>query len=175
MRINGVSQRTTSRKSLCLTVQRDSYQADAASSSPCSRRSKRLPLKPGGKHASVDRWLRHLLASDHLDHLHTAPMFGVLFAEAHRLQFDAQVSTALQRSVACVADTLAGILRRGQREASIRADVPPLTLAWLVVSLIQARQFRRSYSPEPSPVLEADLLARNLETFRPRPLASTTQ
>jgi len=128
-----------------------------------------------GKHASVDRWLRQLLASDHLDHLHTAPMFGVLFADAHRLQFDTEVSTALQRSVAFVADAMAGILRRGQREGSIRADVPPLTLAWLVVSLIQARQFRRTYSSEPSPVLEADLLGRNLEIFRPKPIASNTQ
>jgi AcrR family transcriptional regulator len=33
-----------------------------------------------GKNTSVDRWLCQLLASDHLDHLHTAPMFGVLFA-----------------------------------------------------------------------------------------------
>jgi AcrR family transcriptional regulator len=128
-----------------------------------------------GKHASVDRWLRQLLASDHLDHLHTAPMFGVLFADAHRLQFDARVSAALQRSVAFVAEAMAGILRRGQREGSVRADVPPLTLAWLVVSLIQARQFRRTNSPEPSPVLEADLLGRNLEAFRPKPIASDTQ
>jgi hypothetical protein len=102
-------------------------------------------------------------------------MFGVLFADAHRLQFDSAVSAALERSVAVVADAMAGILRRGQREGSIRADVAPLTLAWLVVSLIQARQFRRTYSPEPSPVLEVDLLGRNLETFRPKPIASNTQ
>ena len=85
-------------------------------------------------------WLtaRFALTSDHLDHLHTAPMFGVLFADPHRLQFDADVSAALLRSVAVVADAIAGILGRGQRERSIRADEPPLTLAWLVVPLILA-------------------------------------
>ena len=40
---------------------------------------------------SVHDWLRHLLGAEHLDHLHTAPMFGVLFADAHRLQFEAGV------------------------------------------------------------------------------------
>ena len=63
----------------------------------------------------------------------------------------------------------------GEDDMTDRTGVPPLTLAWLVVSLIQARQFRRTYSPDPSPVLETDLLGRNLETFRPRPIASNTQ
>src|SRR5213595_1314860 len=40
---------------------------------------------------SVQEWLRHLLAAEHLDHLHTTPMFGVLFADAHRLQLEAGV------------------------------------------------------------------------------------
>jgi AcrR family transcriptional regulator len=119
------------------------------------------------EHVDVCDWLAHLLSAEHLDHLHTAPMFGVLFADAHRLQLDASVSAALQRAVARAAEAMAAILRRGQAEGSIRADVPPLTLAWLVVSLIQARQFRRTYTPRSSRALEADLLARILETFRP--------
>lgn len=118
------------------------------------------------EHQHVHDWLRHLLATDHLDHLHTAPMFGVLFADAHRLQLEPHVSAALQRSTARVADGIAGIIQRGQAEASIRDDVPPLSVAWLVVSLIQARQFRRRFTPEPSEVLERDLLAHILETFR---------
>ena len=40
------------------------------------------------EHQEVHEWLRHLLAAEHLDHLHTAPMFGVLFEDAHRLQFE---------------------------------------------------------------------------------------
>jgi hypothetical protein len=75
-------------------------------------------------------------------------MFGVLFEDAHRLQFEPAVSAALQRSTSRVAEARAGILRRGQIERSIRRDVSPVSLAWLVVSLIQARPFRRRFTPE---------------------------
>jgi AcrR family transcriptional regulator len=118
------------------------------------------------EHQQVHDWLRHLLAAEHLDHLHTAPMFGVLFEDAHRLQFEPGVGAALQRSTARVAEAMALILQRGQAEGSIRNDVAPLSLAWLVVSLIQARQFRRRFTPEPSTVLEDDLLAHVLDTVR---------
>jgi AcrR family transcriptional regulator len=120
------------------------------------------------EHRRVDTWLRHFLSSEHLDHLHTAPMFGVLFEDAHRLQFEPGVSSALQRSIARVADAIAALLQRGQREGSIRTDVLPLTLAWLVVSLIQARQFRRRFTPKPSLVVENDLLTQILTAVQPR-------
>jgi AcrR family transcriptional regulator len=119
-----------------------------------------------GAHERADEWLQHLLATDHLDRLHTAPMFGVLFEDAHRLQFEPNVSAALQHSSARVAEALAGVLQRGQMQGSIRGDVPPLSLAWLVVSLIQARQFRRRFTPEASGVLENDLLAHILDAVR---------
>jgi AcrR family transcriptional regulator len=112
-------------------------------------------------------WLRHLLAADHLDHLHTAPMFGVLLADAHQLHFEANIGPALHRCVTRVAEAMAEILRRGQAEGSIRTDTSPDYLAWLVVSLIHARQFRRTHAAEPSAALEADLLARTLEALRP--------
>lgn len=112
------------------------------------------------KHGSVRLWVSGLLSTEHLDHLHTAPMFGVLFADAHRLQLEPGVSAALQRSVARVAEALAEIMHRGQLEGSIRTDEPPHTLAWLVLSLIQAREFRRTYTPEPSIILENELRQR---------------
>jgi AcrR family transcriptional regulator len=117
------------------------------------------------EHEDAFEWLRHLLSTDHLDHLHTAPMFGVLFEDAHRLQFQPEVGAALQRSIARVADGMAEILARGQSQGRIRQDVPPRTLAWLVVSLIQARQFRRRFTPQPSPHLERDLLSHVLEAL----------
>ncbi|MBV8719833.1 MAG: helix-turn-helix transcriptional regulator [Chloroflexi bacterium] len=122
------------------------------------------------KHETVDVWLRHLLDADHLDHLHTAPMFGVLFEDAHRLQFEAAVAAAFHRNTARVAEGLASILKRGQAEGAIRNDVSALSLAWLVVSLIQARQFRRRFSPESSSSLERELLDRIVDTLR-RPQA----
>lgn len=121
------------------------------------------------EHERVDEWLRQVLAAGHLDHLHTAPMFGVMFEDAHRLQFEPRVSAALQRSTARVAEAIAGLLRRGQAQGSIRSDAPPLSLAWLVVSLIQARQFRRRFTPQPSKVLEDDFLLHVLETVQPKP------
>ena len=117
-------------------------------------------------HHPVDEWLRALLSAEHLDHLHTRPMFGVLFEDAHRLRLEPGVNSAFQRSTARVADAIAGLLRRGQTEGSIRKDVPPLSLAWLVVSLIQARQFRRRFTPRQSKVLERDLLAHVLAAVR---------
>ena len=117
---------------------------------------------------SVREWLRGLLAAEHLDRLHSAPMFGVLFADAHRLQADGTVHGAMHRCVTRVAEAIAAIVRRGQLEGSIRDDVPPATLAWLVVSLIQAREFRRAHTAEPSTALEDEVLARTVEALAPR-------
>jgi AcrR family transcriptional regulator len=116
-------------------------------------------------YVGVQEFLRALLSAEHLEHLHTAPMFGVLFEDAHRLHFEAGVSRALQRALGRVADALTAILARGQAEGSIRIDVDPRSLAWLVVSLIQARQFRRRFAPEQSQALEDDLLDHVVATF----------
>jgi AcrR family transcriptional regulator len=120
------------------------------------------------EHANVHDWLGHLLSAEHLDRLHTEPMFGVFFAIAHRHQVEASIAGALHRCVTRVAEAVAGILRRGQTERSIRDDTSPDTLAWLVVSLIQARQFRRTHTAEPSPALEHDLVAAILDVVRSR-------
>lgn len=117
---------------------------------------------------NVQDWLRHLLAADHLDHLHTAPMFGVLLADAHKLHAEAGIGRAMHRGVGRVAEAMVDILRRGQAEGSIRADALPETLAWVVVSMIQARQFRRTHTAEPDPGLETDLLAHLLDALRPK-------
>ena len=127
------------------------------------------------QHTSVDGWLSHLLAAEHLDHLHTAPMFGVLFADAHRVQLEPAVHAALHRSVSRAAEAIAGILRRGQVEGSIRDDASPDALAWLVVSLIQARQFRRTHTAELAAALERDLTEGVLDTIRPRQRSSATR
>ena len=116
----------------------------------------------------VSDWLRHLLRVDHLDRLHTPPMFGVLLADAHHLHSEGNIGSALHHCVTRVAEAIAAILRRGQTEGSIRADAPADALAWLVVSLIHARQFRRTHTAEPAPALEEDLLAHILEALRPQ-------
>jgi len=117
---------------------------------------------------SVHDWLRRVLAAEQLDRLHTAPMFGVLLADAHRLHDEAGIGEALHRCVTRVAEALAGMLQRGQREGSLRDDASPLTLAWLMVSLVQARQIRRTHTVEPAEALEHDVLAGILNALRPR-------
>jgi AcrR family transcriptional regulator len=113
-------------------------------------------------------WVGHLLTPEHLDRLDAAPMFGVFFADAHRLQHEANIGGAMHRCVTRVAEVIAGTLRRGQTSGTIRDDTSSDTLAWLVVSLIQARQFRRTHTAELSPALENDLLAHILDAFRPQ-------
>ena len=120
-----------------------------------------------GERPDVHDWLSHLLAAEHLDRLHTAPMFGVFFADAHRLRFEASVGGALHRCATRIAEAIAAILQRGQVERSIRDDTSPATLAWVVVSLIQARQFRMTHTADPAPELEHDLSASILDALRP--------
>jgi hypothetical protein len=91
--------------------------------------------------------------------------------DAHRLQFEPGVSAAVRRSTSRVADGIASLLKRGQGQGAIRSDVSPLSLAWLVVSLIQARQLRRRFSPASPTVLEDDLLVHVLQALRPRQTA----
>jgi AcrR family transcriptional regulator len=140
----------------------------AAALERASEEGARYLLDLAAQCADVQEWLGQLLAAEHLDRLHTAPMFGVLFADAHRLQLEPGVGGAMHRCVTRVAETIAGILRRGQAEGTVRADAAPATLAWLVVSLIQARQVRRTHTAEPSEALEHDLLARTLVALRPQ-------
>jgi AcrR family transcriptional regulator len=124
------------------------------------------------EYADAHDWLGHLLAAEHLDRLHTAPMFGVFFADAHRQHFEASIGGALHRCITRVTDAISGVLRRGQAEGAIRDDVSPDSLAWLVVSLIQAREFRRTHTSEPSPALEHDLVLGILDALRPKGPAS---
>lgn len=118
-------------------------------------------------HQRIDDFVRALLGSGHLEQLHTAPMFGVLFEDAHRLQFERGVSAALHQAIARVADALAQILERGQTQGSMRNDVDATSLGWLVVSLIQARQFRRRFSPRHAQALEDDLVRHVIASMSP--------
>lgn len=108
--------------------------------------------------------LRRLMTPGHLDRLHSRGGLGVIFAEAAR-RTDPQVQAALQRAHQTVAGAISRVLRRGQIEGSIRADVDSRALAWLVLSQIHARQFRRAHRA--SPMLENDVLDAVLESIRP--------
>lgn len=107
-----------------------------------------------------------MLSPEVHDRVHSSGGLGVLYAEADA-RSEPAVREAFQRALARVVAALAAILRRGQGEGSIRDDVEPTTLAWLVLSLVRAREFRRVHVTHPSPALEQRLLAAVLDTLRP--------
>jgi len=119
----------------------------------------------GRETASAVDLLRRLLAPVHQDRMHRRGRLGVLFIEAAASN-DPQLRRALQRAHARVAQAIAGLLGRGQIEGSVRADVDPVTLAWLVLSQIHARQFRRVHG-KASLSLEDELLRSFLDALAP--------
>jgi AcrR family transcriptional regulator len=119
----------------------------------------------GDDSPSVAALLSVLLAHERQDQMHGPGGAGMMFAEA-ATNADPAVRKAGQRAHARTLQALIGILRRGQREGSIRDDVDATPLGWLVLSQIHARQFRRAHS-ETSPTTERALLDALLVAFRP--------
>jgi AcrR family transcriptional regulator len=124
----------------------------------------------GRESASVIDLMRHLLAPAHQGRMHKRGGLGVLFIEAAASN-NPLLRSALQRAHARAAEALAGVLRRGQIEGSVRADVDPVALAWLVLSQIHGRQFRRAHGKS-SPSLEDDVLRGFFDALAPQSLAS---
>jgi AcrR family transcriptional regulator len=108
------------------------------------------------------------LAPDVQERMHTSGGLGVLYAEADA-RGEESIREAFRRALARTAEGMAAILRRGQAEGSIRGDVDPSALAWLVLSLVRAHEFRRAHSEHRSPALERELLAAVLGILRPHP------
>jgi AcrR family transcriptional regulator len=114
----------------------------------------------------VVQLLSVMLTSELHDRMHTSGGLGVLFAEAaHRAE--TPIREAARRANERVAHGLAAILRRGQEEGSIRRDADATALAWLVLSQIPAREFRRTQPAGSSPTLEQALLEALLGVLRP--------
>jgi AcrR family transcriptional regulator len=120
----------------------------------------------GRQTASIADLLRHLLAAPHQDRLHSRGGLGVLFIEAATSN-DPQIRRALQRAHERSAQAIAGLLRRGQIEGSVRTDVDPVTLAWLVLSEMHARHVRRAHGKSFA-ALEDDVLSGFLQALAPR-------
>jgi len=112
--------------------------------------------------------LRHLTSAEHLDWMHTSHVFGMLFLDTRRLPTDALITGAVERGWAAVAEAFTQIVRRGQAEGSIRTDVVAETLAWFVLSVVHAREFRRTHVTHHSAALEADVLRATIAALRVR-------
>ena len=120
--------------------------------------------QPGGE--DVLQLVGRMLSPAVHDRLHSRGGLGVLYAEADA-RSEPAVREGFQRALDRLVESLGTTLSRGQAEGSIRDDVEPTTLAWLVLSLVRAREFRRVHTVQPAPALEERLLAAVLDTLRP--------
>lgn len=110
--------------------------------------------------------LSRLMNPERLDRMHSAGNLGDLLTGG-TARNEERIREGARRAVTRLADAVSKLLARGQREGSVRADVEPSALAWMVLSLVQAREFRRAHTTAPSPVLEQALLTAVLDTLRP--------
>ena len=119
----------------------------------------------GERSPDVAELLSMLLSHEHQDRMHGPGAFGTVFAEA-ATSSDPSIRKAGRRAHAKTLQALVELLRRGQHEGSIRDDVEATTLGWLLLSQIQARQFRRAHS-ETSTTMERAVLDALLAAIRP--------
>ena len=102
----------------------------------------RLAGRPG----SASDLLAHALAS-HAHDPHALGAHGVLFADAFALIAEPEITEPARRAARTIADHLADLIRRGQADGDIRADLDPEPAAWLVLSVLSTRAFRATVMP----------------------------
>ena len=115
--------------------------------------------------AGVAETLAIVLAPDHQERLHAGGGLGRLFDEAAG-SAHAAIREAGHRAHRRTVKAVAELLRRGQREGSIRDDIDAEAIAWLLLSQLHAAQFRRAHS-KAAPALERAMLEAVLAALRP--------
>lgn len=89
-------------------------------------------LEPGHPHAHADGFGAH----------------GVLFSDAFALIGEPELTEAARRAARTIAGHLADLIRRGQADGDIRADLDPGPAAWLLLSVLSTRAFRTAVAPD---------------------------
>ncbi|MGW3107861.1 TetR/AcrR family transcriptional regulator [Streptomyces sp. NPDC001100] len=108
--------------------------------------------------------LAGFLKPEHMVRFHSRGALGFLFADAFTLTGEPELREAVHAAHQQFADTFAGLVREGQREGVLRADLDPHAAAWWLMSLLHARTFRTAFMPEQA-VLEEQLVSMTLETL----------
>jgi AcrR family transcriptional regulator len=117
--------------------------------------------------ASVVAVLGEILAPGHIDRMHAQGSPGALFADAVALTTEPGIEEAARRGMRKVADVLAGLVRRGQAQGEISADVDPPAAAWGLLSLIASHRFRNVVMPDRTRNrLESGLITLYLDALR---------
>jgi AcrR family transcriptional regulator len=91
-------------------------------------------------------------ASETGRHTHGFGAHGVLFSDAFALIGEPELTEAARRAARTIADHLADLIRRGQADGGIRADLDPGPVAWLLLSVLSTRAFRTAVAPDPDRV-----------------------
>jgi AcrR family transcriptional regulator len=94
-----------------------------------------------GEHGSAAGLLAHLLSGSPAGRPHGSDQ-RPLFADAVGLTAESQASEPGRRILRMLAGHLADLLRRGQADGDIRADLDAEAGAWLILSVLAARPLR---------------------------------
>lgn len=89
--------------------------------------------------ATAPERLAHVLAPAGPGAGGSPPVHRVLFADAASLTSDPAFAETARTALRAVADHLADIVRQGQRDGSLRADVDADAAGWLLLSALAAR------------------------------------
>ncbi len=128
-------------------------------------------------HGSVPELLAHVLSppphgAGHHPPGHRAPGHRALFADAAALVADPGLGEPARRAARALAGHLAELLRRGQADGDIRADLNPEAGAWLLLSVLSAQPLRAAAMPgAPGEDAVAALALRALTQPAPRAAA----
>jgi AcrR family transcriptional regulator len=91
--------------------------------------------------------LAHVLGQPHTGTAHGSRPHRALFAEAAALVAEQGAGEPAARVARVLAGHLADLIRRGQAEGDVRADLDPEAAAWLLLSVMSARPLRTAAMP----------------------------
>jgi AcrR family transcriptional regulator len=120
-----------------------------------------------GHHESAASLLAHILVPADAAAPHEPGAHRTLFGDAAALSADPEAGEAAARVARVVAGHLADLVRRGQQDGSVRADVNPAAAAWLILSVLSARPLRAGAMADES--LEPDVGGLALRAILARP------
>lgn len=99
-------------------------------------------------HGSAADLLAHVLSTAHYRRLHPPGSHAALFADAATLTAEPDLTGPATHAARTIANHLADLLRRGQADGDIQADLDPDAAAWLLLSVLTARPFRAATMPD---------------------------
>lgn len=109
------------------------------------------------RHGSVPELLARVLSPSphgaghhppaHRESGHHPPAHRALLADAAALVADPSLGEPARRAARALAGHLADLLRRGQADGDIRADLDPEAGAWLLLSVLSAQPLRAAAMP----------------------------